>query len=116
IDLHVTASRVVQRGKLLAKGVDDVLPEKIEVGISLAADMLAPRTKMQDGGRGHGHLGRARGERAEKPELRGVNRRLPFEPRIDGRNYQRQLVPLAIDEGPFLTRSIVGRRDPAQSA
>src|SRR6185437_5791315 len=116
VDLHVTASRVVKRGELVAKSVDDVLPEKIEVGINLAADMLAPGAEMQDGGRGDGHLGRARSERAEKLELGGVNRRFPFEPRIDGRNYQRQLVSLAIDEGPFLTRGVVGRRDPAQSA
>src|SRR5882672_6618575 len=109
------ASRFVKRGKLLAKGVDHVFPEKIEVGISLAADVLAPGAQVQDGGRGDGHLGRARGERAEKLELSGVDRRLPFEPRVDGRNYQRELVPLAIDEGPLLARRVVGRRDPAQS-
>src|SRR5271169_4013910 len=113
VDLHVTASRLEKRGELAAKGVDDVRPEKIEVGISLTADVLASGAEVQDGGRGDGHLGRARSERAEKLELAGVNGRLPFEPRIDGWNYQRQFVPLAIDESKFLARSVVGCRDSA---
>src|SRR6202158_5816619 len=116
VDLHVTASGFVKSRELLAKSVDYVGPEKIEVGVGLAADIFASGAQMKDGGRRNGHLWRARSERTEKLGFAGVYRRLPFEPRVHFRNYQRQPVPLAVDEGPLLARSVVRGRDAAQPA
>ena len=44
-----------------------------------------------------------------------MNRRLPFEPRLDRGDYQRQVMALTVDEGPLLAGSVIHRRHVAES-
>jgi hypothetical protein len=48
VDLHIAASRVGQHLQLAIERVDDVLPEKFEIGICFLADILTARTKVND--------------------------------------------------------------------
>src|SRR5271156_1888073 len=99
------------------EGVDDILPEKIDVGIRIAADILAAGTEMDDGRRRNGYLGGARGCSAKKFEIVDVDRSVPSHPRLHARNQQGQLMAFAVDEINFVDRRwVVGDRASTESA
>src|SRR5580693_3409670 len=93
------------------EGVDDILPEKIEVGIRIPADILAAGTEMDDGRRRNRYLGRARGCSAKEFEVIDADRSMPAHPRLHARNQQRQFMGFAVDEINFVDRGwVVGDR------
>src|SRR5271170_6024528 len=77
------------------ESVDDVLPEKIDVGIRIPADVLAAGTEMDDGRRRNRYLGRARGCSAKKFEIVDVDRSVPAHRRLHARDQQRKLMTFA---------------------
>src|SRR5580704_8718081 len=99
------------------EGVDDVLPEKIDVGIRISADILAAGTEMDDGRRRNRYLGRAHSCSAKKFEVVDVDRSVPAHPRLHARNQQGQLMAFAVDEINFVDRGwVVSDRASAEAA
>ena len=77
VDLQIGAARIGERLHFLVVGGDEVGPEIVEIGIDLAADMVAAGAVVDIGRAGQRHLGRALGQRLEEREVARVARALP---------------------------------------
>src|ERR1700722_6048243 len=96
--------------------IDDIVPEKINVGVSILADVLTPGAKVNDGRRWNRNFRGQRRCRTKKFEVIHVDRSMPAPPRQGARNQQRKLTALAIDEINFVDRRrVVGDRAAAKA-
>ena len=101
----------MERGDFLLVGVDRVGPERVEVGIGRAVDIVAPGAEM-DVARarqrhlGHAPLGRDRGEVAE---ILDICRAFPDQPVLDDRDVGIGGLARPVGIGPV---GIVGARRP----
>ncbi len=107
VQLHVFASCIVQRRKFAVVGIDDVVPEILDVVVDDLADISRATEEMQDAGAGQGDLHRLAGQFVDEGEILVVDRMGPVNPRPDLHPRRADLLSFVVGVVPALFRIAV---------
>src|SRR5262249_3825120 len=86
VDLDVSAPGGAERVELMAKRLDDVVPELIEVRVGVRQDSPVTAAKVEGTGPWNGDLRKEPAVRADELEIRHIDRRAPAHAAVDERN------------------------------
>src|SRR5262249_35714129 len=86
VDLGVSTAGGAERVELMAKRLDDVVPELIEVGVGVRQNRLIAAAKVEGTGTWNGDLRNEPAVRADELEIRDIDRRGPAHAAVDEGN------------------------------